>query len=82
MEDIWKDFIEDKNSAQNLPLERVVKVTTDYPVDAFPKVLRNPMTAIQEDTQIPIEMIGSTLLAAASLALQLTCSPLINTPRC
>ncbi|EEZ2790505.1 DUF3987 domain-containing protein [Escherichia coli] len=48
--------------------------TSSYPVDAFPKVLRDPMTAIHEDTQIPIEMIGSTLLAAAALALQ----PLIN----
>ncbi|EEP7761496.1 DUF3987 domain-containing protein [Salmonella enterica] len=44
--------------------------TSSYPVDAFPKVLRDSMTAIHEDTQIPIEMIGSTLLAALSLALQ------------
>lgn len=41
-----------------------------YPVEAFPQNLRDPMTAIHEDTQIPVEMIGSTLLAATSLALQ------------
>ena len=47
---------------------------TPYPVYAFPPVLRNVINALHEDTQIPIEMIGSTVLAAASLALQ----PLID----
>lgn len=47
---------------------------TPYPVYAFPPVLRNVINTLHEDTQIPIEMIGSTVLAAASLALQ----PLID----
>lgn len=42
----------------------------NYPTDVFPSVLRNAITALHEDTLIPIEMIGSTVLAALSLALQ------------
>lgn len=44
--------------------------SNNYPVDAFPAVIRDVITALHEDTQIPIEMIGSTVLAALSLALQ------------
>lgn len=44
--------------------------SNNYPVDAFPAVLRDVIIALHEDTQIPVEMIGSTLLAALSLALQ------------
>lgn len=46
----------------------------NYPVEAFPPFLRDAITAFHEDTQIPIEMIGSTVLAAFALALQ----PLID----
>lgn len=46
----------------------------NYPVDAFPSNLRNVIMALHEDTLIPVEMIGSTVLAALSLAQQ----PLIN----
>lgn len=46
----------------------------NYPVEEFPSVLRNVIKALHEDTLIPIEMIGSTVLAALSLALQ----PLID----
>ncbi|WP_163305867.1 YfjI family protein [Enterobacter ludwigii] len=46
----------------------------NYPVEAFPPFLRDAITAFHEDTQIPIEMIGSTVLAALALALQ----PLID----
>ncbi|BEM64691.1 hypothetical protein SME23J_37180 [Serratia marcescens] len=42
----------------------------NYPVEVFPSVLRDAITALHEDTLIPIEMIGSTVLAALSLALQ------------
>lgn len=42
----------------------------NYPVEAFPSVLRGVINALHEDTLIPIEMIGSTVLAALSLALQ------------
>lgn len=41
-----------------------------YPVDAFPPVIRDVIKTLYEDTQIPIELIGSTVLAAAALALQ------------
>ena len=41
-----------------------------YPVEAFPSVLRNIITTLHEDTQIPIELIGCTTLAASALALQ------------
>ncbi|WP_233619785.1 DUF3987 domain-containing protein [Citrobacter amalonaticus] len=70
---MWDQFNQDKNEPALLQQPKSVSAS-DYPVDAFPKILRDPMTAIHEDTQIPIEMIGSTLLAAAALALQ----PLIN----
>ncbi len=46
----------------------------NYPVEAFPPFLRDAITAFHEDTHIPIEMIGSTVLAAFALALQ----PLID----
>lgn len=46
----------------------------NYPVEAFPPVLRDAITAFHEDTLIPVEMIGSTVLAAIALALQ----PLID----
>ncbi|MEX9786729.1 hypothetical protein [Providencia manganoxydans] len=42
----------------------------NYPVNAFPKTLRHAIYAVHEDTQMPIEMIASTLLAASALALQ------------
>lgn len=42
----------------------------NYPVDAFPEALYNAIHAVHEDTQMPIEMIASTLLAASALALQ------------
>ncbi|AWF36540.1 hypothetical protein CSC17_2380 [Klebsiella oxytoca] len=48
----------------------------NYPVEAFPAFLRDAITAFHEDTQIPIEMIGSTVLAAFALALQ----PLVDVP--
>lgn len=46
----------------------------NYPVEAFPPVLRDAITAFHEDTLIPVEMIGSTVLAAVALARQ----PLID----
>lgn len=42
----------------------------NYPIDAYPSKLRDVIVALHEDTQFPVEMIGSTLLAAISLALQ------------
>lgn len=41
-----------------------------YPVDAFPPVVADVINALHEETQMPIEMIGSTVLAALSLACQ------------
>lgn len=45
-----------------------------YPIDSFPPVLKNVITTLHEDTQIPVALIGGVVLAAASLA----CQPLIN----
>ncbi|MBD8109265.1 MULTISPECIES: YfjI family protein [Erwiniaceae] len=42
----------------------------NYPVESFPGKLRDVIETLHEDTLIPIEMIGSTVLAALSLALQ------------
>lgn len=42
----------------------------NYPVESFPSTLRDVIETLHEDTLIPIEMIGSTVLAAFSLALQ------------
>jgi len=41
-----------------------------YPVNALPPLLRDVSQGLHEDTQIPIEMIGSTVLSATSLACQ------------
>ncbi|AMG98882.1 MAG: YfjI family protein [Enterobacter asburiae] len=41
-----------------------------YPVDAFPPILRAVIQALHEETQIPAELIGNVVLAAASLACQ------------
>ena len=42
----------------------------NYPIDAFPTILKNTICALHEDTQVPIQMIGSIVLASASLACQ------------
>lgn len=42
----------------------------EYPVDAFPPIMRNVISSLHEESQIPIELIGSTVLAAAALACQ------------
>ncbi|BEN27492.1 TPA: YfjI family protein [Serratia marcescens] len=44
--------------------------THPYPIDAFPDVLRQVIQSLHTDTQIPIELIGNTVLTAASLACQ------------
>jgi hypothetical protein len=44
--------------------------TTPYPVDSFPPILKNVITTLNQDSQLPVEMIGSTVLAAATLACQ------------
>ncbi|MEE4407100.1 YfjI family protein [Enterobacter mori] len=44
--------------------------TTPYPVDSFPPVLKNVITTLNQDSQLPVEMIGSTVLAASTLACQ------------
>jgi hypothetical protein len=41
-----------------------------YPVDAFTPLLQDVICALHDDTQIPIELIGNVVLAAASLACQ------------
>ncbi|CAI2534813.1 Uncharacterised protein [Serratia proteamaculans] len=41
-----------------------------YPVEHFPSVLRNVIRALQDSTQIPVELIGNVVLAATSLACQ------------
>lgn len=41
-----------------------------YPVDALPCLLRDVVVNLNEDTGIPVELIGSAVLSAASLACQ------------
>lgn len=48
----------------------VQQQTFPYPIEAFPPVLRQVIQALHADTQIPIELIGNTVLTAASLACQ------------
>lgn len=45
-----------------------------YPVNAFPPLLRDLITSLHQDTGMPLEMIGSVVLAATTFALQ----PLID----
>nr|WP_145598729.1 DUF3987 domain-containing protein [Yersinia alsatica] len=49
--------------------EKSISETT-YPVNAFPPVMRELIQAYHEETHIPLEMIGSTVLAAAAIACQ------------
>ncbi|MBA0167871.1 YfjI family protein [Pectobacterium sp. CFBP8739] len=41
-----------------------------YPVGSFPPVLRNVIRELQNNTHIPVEMIGNVVLAATSLVCQ------------
>lgn len=41
-----------------------------YPIHTFPTILQDVIISIHSDTQFPVEMIGSTVLAAAALACQ------------
>lgn len=43
---------------------------SDYPVESLPTVLCNVVASLNEDTGIPVELIGSAVLSAASLACQ------------
>ncbi|WP_413481646.1 YfjI family protein [Serratia proteamaculans] len=52
------------------PISSVQQQTLSYPIEAFPPVLRQVIQALHADTQIPIELIGNTVLTAASLASQ------------
>lgn len=64
-------------AADKIQISRVgntMNNVNNYPVQAFPPLLRDAITAFHEDTLIPVEMIGSTVLAAVALALQ----PLID----
>ncbi|ELW9546147.1 TPA: YfjI family protein [Klebsiella aerogenes] len=58
----------------NIPLANIPRLPNSqqqgFPVNSFPPVLRNTITALHEDTGIPPELIGNVVLAAASLACQ------------
>lgn len=41
-----------------------------YPLDSYPPFIRETISAIQRDVQAPIELIGSAVMAAVSLACQ------------
>ncbi|CNE31139.1 Uncharacterised protein [Yersinia intermedia] len=43
---------------------------TVYPINAFPPIMRELIQAYHDETHIPAEMIGSTVLAAAAIACQ------------
>ncbi|MDQ6490113.1 DUF3987 domain-containing protein, partial [Salmonella enterica] len=43
---------------------------SDYPVDKFPPVMRELIDTLHDDSQIPMEIIGNAVLAAASMACQ------------
>lgn len=54
-----------------------------YPVFLFPEILSKPLDALNDDTQIPVELIANTVLTAASLACQSlieVIQPHTNTP--
>ncbi|AZT48941.1 DUF3987 domain-containing protein [Salmonella enterica subsp. salamae serovar 42:r:-] len=46
------------------------KNQSDYPVDKFPPVMRELIDTLHDDSQIPMEIIGNAVLAAASMACQ------------
>ncbi|MDY3572485.1 DUF3987 domain-containing protein [Enterobacter hormaechei] len=57
--------------------------TINYPVEEFPPILRNAIKALHDDTQFPLEMIATTVLAAAALVCQNyieVISPFTNEP--
>lgn len=49
-------------------------INSDFPSYEFPPLMRDLIEALHDDSQIPIEIIGNTVLAAASMA----CQPLVN----
>jgi hypothetical protein len=51
-------------------MKDIEKPTIPYPKEAFPPLLQNAIAALHEDTGLPLEMIGSTVLASAALACQ------------
>ncbi|ALX92489.1 hypothetical protein AV650_02455 [Serratia fonticola] len=50
------------------------KNQSDYPVGDFPPLMRDLINALHDDSQIPMEIIGNAVLAAASMA----CQSLVN----
>ena len=47
---------------------------SDFPSHEFPPLMRDLIDSLHNDSQIPIEIIGNSVLAAASIA----CQPLVN----
>ncbi|TBL61146.1 DUF3987 domain-containing protein [Hafnia paralvei] len=74
-QDIWDAcrFGQSKQLLPQIPPHPHSQVQS-YPVDAFPPVMRELIQSYHDETLIPVEMIGSTVLAAAAIA----CQPHIN----
>lgn len=45
-------------------------ISSSFPLDSLPPILKNVVTSLHFDTQIPVELICQVVLAAASLACQ------------
>ncbi|WP_271311513.1 YfjI family protein [Yersinia intermedia] len=58
------------NQAQVTGTHQLAYTVNEYPVLYFPSVLKNVIRELHDATQIPIELIGNVVLAAASLACQ------------
>ncbi|MBN5417380.1 DUF3987 domain-containing protein [Serratia marcescens] len=59
-----------QSSPNTQPRSPVQQSISSYPVEAFSPMLQDVIRSLHADTQIPIELIGNTVLAAASLACQ------------
>ncbi|MEN3752104.1 DUF3987 domain-containing protein [Mangrovibacter sp. SLW1] len=53
------------HNLQHYPRQKV-----PCPVDAFPDIMKDAIVTLHEDTHLPVEMISSTILAAAALTCQ------------
>lgn len=69
----YRDMLESIIFSRNFSLSQpssTDRILDPYPIDSYPPILRNVITSLAIDTNIPEEMIGSAVLAAVSLALQ------------
>lgn len=70
VEGIYRRYYSNIFDVAPIPLSRKIASPDDYPIDAFPSVIRNAAAKMIEVIQAPSSLIGQSLLAAVTLAVQ------------